>query len=82
MTFSKALEAAKARNKIRRRGWNGKGIYVGVHYPSDKETLITSPFMYIDSSGLQTDNEDSPKNIVPWAPSQTDLLCDDWEIAE
>lgn len=41
---------------------------------------ITQDFIAIDSTGLKTDNKFSPKKLVPWLASQTDMLCDDWEI--
>jgi len=46
----------------------------------DKYSKMSSPYLYIDTTGLQTDNLDAPKNLVPWAPSQTDMLTNDWEI--
>lgn len=62
MTFGQALEHLKSGNRMRRRGWNGRGIF-------------------IDSTGLQTNNPDSPKNRVPWLASQTDMLAEDWEVS-
>lgn len=41
---------------------------------------MTRPYIYIDSTGLQTDNEAAPKARVPWFASQTDMLCHDWEV--
>ena len=64
--------------KLARKGWNGKGIFI--HLCETDAT--TNPFVCIDSSNLQTDNPDAKKNIVPWAPSQTDMLADDWEFFE
>jgi len=46
-------------------------------YP-DENSFMTSPYIYIDSSGLLSDNPDSPKNRVPWTPSQTDMFAEDW----
>ena len=41
---------------------------------------MTHPYIYIDTTGLQTDNPDAPKNRVPWFASQTDMLAEDWCI--
>lgn len=73
------LEAAKAGKQIARKGWNGKGISVSVQYP-DENSKMSHPYFYIDTTGLQTDNADAPKNLVPWSPSQTDLFAEDWYV--
>nr|DAU02816.1 MAG TPA: Protein of unknown function (DUF2829) [Caudoviricetes sp.] len=43
---------------------------------------MTHPFVYINTTGLQTENPYAPKNKVPWTPSQTDMLSEDWMIVE
>ena len=48
----------------------------------DKYSKMTHPYIFIDSTGLQTDNINAPKNRVPWFASQTDMLSDDWEVCE
>jgi hypothetical protein len=40
---------------------------------------MTQPYIYIDTLGLQTTNPNAPKGRVPWTPSQTDMLAEDWE---
>ena len=45
-----------------------------------QQLSMTHDFIYIDTTGLQTDNEFAPKNCVPWLASQTDMLSNDWEI--
>lgn len=79
--FGSAIQALKAGKKVRRRGWNGKGIFLELQRP-DEHSKMTHPYIYIyiDTTGLQTDNPDAPKNRVPWLASQTDMLSDDWEI--
>lgn len=81
MNFGVALEAAKKGAKIARKGWNGKGIFVKVQIP-DQHSKMTSPYLYIDTTGLETDNEFAPRSCVPWFASQTDMLADDWVIVE
>ena len=39
---------------------------------------MTIPYIYIDTTGLDTENEAAKKSVVPWLASQTDLLSEDW----
>lgn len=43
---------------------------------------MTYSFIYISTTGLQTENPYAPKNKVPWIPSQTDMLAEDWVFTE
>lgn len=79
--FGWALMLLRQGKKVRRTGWNGKGIFISLQIP-DENSKMTSPYIYIDTTGLQSDNPDSPKSCVPWLASQTDMLADDWEEAE
>lgn len=79
--FGVALEKLKEGKKCRRAGWNGKGIFIELQVP-DAHSKMSHPYVYIDTTGLQTNNSDTPKDIVPWAPSQTDMLAEDWECVE
>lgn len=79
--FGSAIQMMKAGKRVRRRGWNGKGIFLELQRP-DENSKMTHPYIYIDTTGLQTDNPDAPKNRVPWLASQTDMLSEDWEIVE
>lgn len=77
MTFSEALELLKQGKKLRRTGWNGKGMWVELQRP-DLGSKMNLPYLY-----LTTPNEPSkfPYSLVPWLASQTDILAEDWEIA-
>lgn len=77
MNFGKALHELKAGRRVAREGWNGRGIFIEIQYPDDNSKM-TSPYIYINTTGLQTDNEFAPKSLVPWLASQTDMLADDW----
>lgn len=116
LTFGMAIELLKKGFKMRRRGWNGKGIFIALCRPCvdleqiaekvhnawwdeakkqgrenhpdmipysdlsepvkeyDRKTAeaviegmnyMTHPYIYIDTTGLQTDNSDAPKDRVP-----------------
>ncbi len=81
MNFGLAISKLKAGDRMRRSGWNGKGIFIELQCP-DEHSKMTHPYIFIDTTGLQTDNESAPKDRVPWLASQTDMLSDDWEIVE
>ena len=79
MNFGQALEDLKIGARVARRNWNGKGIFIELQVP-DEHSKMTSPYIFIDTTGLQTENPDAPKSRVPWLASQTDMLAEDWVI--
>ena len=81
MSFGAAIVALKRGYRVARKGWNGNGIFLELQVP-DEHSKMSFPYIYIDTTGLQTDNVDAPKSLVPWLASQTDMLCDDWHIVE
>ena len=80
-TFGEAIRKLKAGQKVARKGWNGKGIYIEMQKP-DEHSKMTLPYIYIVTNGLVTDNPDAPKGVVPWMASQTDMLATDWRVVE
>lgn len=79
MNFGQALEELKKGNKVARKGWNGRGIFIELQVP-DEYSKMTHPYIFIDTTGLVTDNSNAPKDRVPWLASQTDMLSEDWEV--
>jgi hypothetical protein len=77
MNIGDAIEFMRKGEKCARDGWNGRGIFVEMQVP-DAHSKMSSPYIYIDTTGLQSDNGAAPRSLVPWLPSQTDLLADDW----
>ena len=75
--FGLAIQVMKAGRAVQRKGWNGKGIFIKAMFPDGKNKM-THPYFYIDTTGLQTDNPDAPKSLVPWLASQTDMWAEDW----
>lgn len=73
-----AIREMRYGRETRRRGWNGKGIHIELQVP-DEHSKMSSPYIFIDTTGLQSANVDAPKSRVPWLASQTDLLAVDWE---
>lgn len=83
MDFGDVIKEMKANpeKKYARKGWNGKGIYIGLQNP-DKHSANTLPYIYMVTDKLVSENPDAPRGRVPWLASQTDMLCDDWvEVA-
>lgn len=79
--FGEALKYLKRGLKVCRKGWNGKGIFIELQRP-DEYSKMTHPYIYIDTTGLQTNNLYAPKDRVPWLASQTDMLAEDWMIVD
>ena len=77
MDFGWALRQLKEGRKVCRLGWNGKGIYIELQRP-DEHSKMTQPYIYIVTTGLQSDNPNAPRGVVPWVVSQTDLMAEDW----
>lgn len=79
MNFGEAIEALKDGKKVARKGWNGKGIFIELQVPDDYSKM-THPYIFIDTTGLMTENKEAPKDRVPWLASQTDMLSNDWKV--
>ncbi len=71
MTIGEAIELMRLGNRVRREGWNGKGMWIAMQFP-DALSKMTLPYVYMKTA----DN-----HLVPWLCSQTDLLANDWEFA-
>ena len=73
-----AIALLKEGKKVSRLGWNGKGIFLELQVP-DAHSKMTSPYIYIDTTGLESDNPAARRSLVPWLASQTDMLAEDWK---
>ena len=96
MDFSNALRELKNGKKLRRRGWNGRGMWIvlmgGLKLPpfSSQE-----PGAKVNDRTAKHIGEDTPLDSQPyftmwtahqqwqpgWLASQADLLAEDWEVA-
>jgi hypothetical protein len=79
MNFGEAIESLKNGERVARKGWNGRGVFIKLQRP-DNFSKMTHEYIYIDTTELQTENPYAPKDRVPWIASQTDMLSDDWVI--
>lgn len=82
MNFGQAIECLKNGKKLAREGWNGVGIFIALQLPdaNSANSVNTLPYIYIDTRELKTNNPKAPYGRVPWTPSQTDMLSEDWVI--
>lgn len=71
-SFSCALNWLKSGKKVRRSGWNGKGMWIALQMP-DAYSKMRQPYIYMHPVGGK---------LVPWLASQADLLENDWEIVD
>lgn len=75
LTFGLALEAMKLGKKMQREGWNGKGLWVQFWKSTSSCDLPHLMLMY------PVNSYQYPLGArVPWTPSQTDQLAEDWTV--
>jgi len=68
MNFGDAVAMLKEGERVTRKGWNGKGMYLELQRP-DAHSKMTRSYIYMKT----VDDE-----LVPWVASQTDILAEDW----
>lgn len=62
----------RAHNRVARKGWNGKGMWLALQTP-DANSKMTEPYVYMSTA---------QGGLIPWLASQADLLATDWEIVD
>jgi hypothetical protein len=83
-SFGWALAALQGGQRVRRAGWNGKGMWL---------QMIHGDQWWLDRGAGEVANGDlhprlpflimrtADGSVVPWLASQTDMLSADWEAA-
>ena len=78
MDFGKAIEALKSGKRVKRAGWNGKGMYL---YLADgkllTEEIVDGSYPFTDTVVMKTADD---KYCIGWLASQADMLAEDWEV--
>ncbi|MGV3337002.1 DUF2829 domain-containing protein [Latilactobacillus curvatus] len=88
MNFGKAIEQLKQGNKVARKGWNGKGMW-----------LVLMPSLYLEAGKanartIKHIGKNTPLDCQPyivmwtaeqkwqpgWLASQADILAEDWKV--
>lgn len=86
--FGEAVRKLKAGKKVMRAGWNGKGMFVyyvpAASYPVERNNKATMAGEFADDMvpyreylALKTAQND----VSTWAPSVSDALAEDWQLA-
>jgi hypothetical protein len=71
-TIGWAIKEMQEGARVRRTGWNAKGMWLELQRPDD-QSKMTLPYVYMSTA---------QGDLVPWLCSQTDLLAVDWEEAK
>lgn len=89
MNFGQAIESLKSGKKVRRRGWNGKGMFLWLKPAAIvKAEWCKGPRLkaIADKNGWEIPAHGTicmttaQKEILSgWLASQTDMLSEDWE---
>lgn len=95
MDFGKVIEALKSGLAVRRKGWNGKGMFVVKQIPSHieggiihtmqslpqsaKDILLSRKNAHIDYTN-QMLIINSDGRADSWVPSSSDVFAEDWEV--
>ena len=85
MNFGQALMALKEGERVMRKGWNGKGMFLYL-VPGSTFKVDRAPLLGIYPLGTEInylphiDMKTADGSCVPWLASQTDILATDWWI--
>lgn len=86
--FGLAIHALNSGHRVRRAGWNGKGMWL-VHIPASAwaiEDISGSRIHLASGNGIERADfiamKTADNKIVPWLASQTDMLATDWEVVQ
>lgn len=94
MNFGEALEALKRGERVRRAGWNGKGMWLALTPGSilaHSRAMHGAAALMVEHEGKGGDSEGlrigahidmraaDGTLVIGWLASQTDMLAEDWE---
>ena len=78
--FGWAIRMMKAGVRVRRAGWNGKGMWIVLILPGNAmHTSAAGGFNMQPCIGMKTADD---KMQPGWLASQADMLGTDWEVAD
>lgn len=82
MPFEKALKSLKLGCRIARKGWNRKGMFVYIvranKYPAQAQAIKKYFENDLVPYGAYIAMKTAQENVMPWTPSQCDVLAEDW----
>lgn len=72
MDFADAMRVVLDGDRVRRSGWNGKGMYLKLgNVVVDNNAEMVCVCMYT-----------AQQTLVPWLASVTDMVANDWETVD
>jgi len=71
-TIGTAVMLLRKKERVARKGWNGKEMYLEIQYP-DINSEMSLPYIYMKTAC---------GNTVPWLASQSDILAEDWVLVK
>lgn len=82
--FDDAIKYLKRGMKVARKGWNANNQYVFYIDPYENKNFHIIEHPSFDGKTLYPHLaiKTNYNGVVPWAPSQTDMLSEDWVFAE
>ena len=90
MNFGEALALLRVGTAVTRHGWNGLGMYVvyqkgypdGIPINENTAAALKQPVGTIGYFRPYLMMRTATLEYVPWVASQSDLLAEDWDLAE
>lgn len=83
MNFGWAIEELKAGNRVTRKGWNGKNMWLyfvpAASYPAQTD-IAKAEFGELVPYRAYIAMKTAQGDVVPWLASQSDVLEMDWEL--
>lgn len=83
--FGWALNQLRLGFRVCRTGWNGKGMWLYLvpanSYPAQTKAA-RDEFGEMVPYGAYIAMKTAQGNVVPWLASQTDVLAEDWMVAQ
>lgn len=68
MLFEEVLSFARKGNGIRMKKWS-EDVFIKIQFP-DENSKMTAPYLYVTSKF----------GLVPWNPTQIEILSEEWEL--
>lgn len=83
LEFGLVVTGIKLGWRAARKGWNGKNMFIyyvpANEYPAQTQ-VAKAEFGEMVPYGAYLALKTADGNVVPWLPSQTDILADDWTL--
>lgn len=85
LKFGAALDLLQDGARLRRQGWNGKGMFIFL-VPGSTFEVNRAPLLGIYPPGTiinyhpHIDMKTAQGYVVPWVAAQSDILARDWEV--